>query len=101
MLNGEHVIWKTLAYQLNLKKQVADIQELCSREIDLRPCHFREIFSRYIQSQPEESCDNTRRKIVTALEELRYVNEASSLRELILGELSAYMSTCMLDCENS
>ena len=92
MLNGEHVDWKTLADQLNLKDQVADIEEKCNSR---RPCHFREIVSRYIQSQPDESCDNTRRKIVKALEELRYVNEASRLRGLKLGELYQYM--CMLE----
>ena len=53
-----------------------DIQDKCTNK---RPCYFREVVSRYIQSQPEESCDNTRRKIVTALKELGYVNEASRL----------------------
>ena len=85
MLNA--VDWKTLADQLNLQDQVAAIQDICHREIDIRPCYFREVVSRYIQTQPEESCDNTRRKIVKALEELRYVNEASRLRTLIVGEL--------------
>ena len=74
-----NVNWNTLAYQLNLQKQVAAIQDICHREIDIRPCYFREVVSRYIQSQPEESCDNTRRKIAKALEELGYVNEASRL----------------------
>ena len=58
---------------------MADIQDICHREIDIRPCYFREIVSRYIQSQPEESCDNTRREIAKALKELGYVNEASRL----------------------
>ena len=88
MLND--VNWKTLADQLNLQDQVAAIQDICNREIDIRPCYFREVVSRYIQSQPEESCDNSRRKIVTALEELGFVNEASHLRGLKLGE-SVYM----------
>ena len=92
MLNGEQVDWEALANQLNLQKQVADVQEKCN---NIRPCHFREIVSRYIQSQPEESCDNTRRKIVKALGELRYVNEASRLRGLKLGKL--YQYTCMLE----
>ena len=88
MLND--VNWETLAYQLNLQDQVDDIQDECNSKTDKRPCYFREVVSRYIQSQPEESCDNTRRKIVKALEELHYVNEASRLRELILGELYQY-----------
>ena len=86
VLNGEHVNWKNLADQL-LQDQVADIEVVCSREIDIRPCHFREIVSRHIHSQSGESCDNTRRKIVKALEELGYVYEASQLSELKLGEL--------------
>ena len=87
MLNGEHVDWEALANQLNLQDKVAAIQDKCSSRNDIRPCYFREVVSRYIQSQPEESCDNSRRKIVTALEELGYVNEAGRLRELIVGEL--------------
>ena len=77
MLND--VNWKALADQLNLQKQVASIQDICHREIDIRPCYFREVVSRYLDSQPIESCDNTRRKIAEALKKLGYVNKASLL----------------------
>ena len=77
MLND--VNWNKLADQLRLHNQVADIQELCSRVFDIRPCYFREIVSRYLDSQPEESCDNTRRKIAKALKKLGYVKKASLL----------------------
>lgn len=87
MLND--VNWKTLADQLNLQDQVNAIQDICHRESDIRPCYFREVVSRYIQSQDEESCDNTRRKIARALKELGYVNEAS---RLMGGEVSALLA---------
>ena len=81
-----NVNWNTLAYQLNLQDQVAAIHDICNREIDIRPCYFREVVSRYIQFQPEESCDNTRRKIAMALEQLGYMNKASHVRKLIVGK---------------
>ena len=87
------VNWKALADQLNLQDQVASIQEICNREIDIRACYFREVVSRYVQSQPKESCDNTRRKIVIALEELGYVKEAS---RLMGGEISMYFADHIL-----
>ena len=87
------VNWKALAYQLNLQDQVAAIQDICYREIDIRPCCFREVVSRYIQSQPEESCDNTRREIAKALKELGYVNIAS---RLMGGEISMYFADKIL-----
>ena len=90
MLNGKHVDWETLANQLNLQDQVADIEVKCN---NIRACYFREIFSRYIQTQPEESCDNSKRKIARALEELYYINEATRLRGLIVGELHVYQYT--------
>ena len=75
------VNWETLSYQLNLGHQVAEINALCRMKIHIRSCCLREMISRYIQSQPVELCDDTRRKIAKALEDLGYVNEASHLRE--------------------
>ena len=79
MLND--VDWETLSNQLNLGHQVAAIDALCRMIKDIKSCCLREMILRYIQSQHVESCDNTRRKIAKALDDLGYVKEASLLRQ--------------------
>ena len=73
---------------------MAAIDTLCKMKIDIRPCCLREMISKYIQSQHVESCDDTRRKIAKALEDLGYVKEASLLRErewlMCFGYMSVY-----------
>ena len=86
------VDWNILAYQLDLKNQVKAIDAACSvKDQDPLTCRMREVLSRFIQTQPPETCNKTIEKIAVALEKIgnRYVKETFELRGMT-GEMCVF-----------